>query len=48
MELLIATFNAEIVTSLGFSLIMHPGALAFDYDYLFSEDPQAVIFETGM
>ena len=48
IELLIATFNAEVVTSLGFSLIMHSGALAFDYDHIFGEDPQAVIFETGM
>lgn len=40
LALVIATFTADVVTSFGFSIMRHPNALTFDYDYLFNSDPE--------
>lgn len=42
LALVIATFTADVVTSFGFSIMRHPNALTFDYDYLFNSDPEMI------
>jgi hypothetical protein len=42
IELAIATFTTEITTNFGFSIIRHPDALVFDYDYIFESDQEAI------
>ncbi|MGP1385092.1 MAG: cobyrinic acid a,c-diamide synthase [Thainema sp.] len=44
VELMMATFTAEIVTHLGFSLIRHHSSFQFDYDLIFADEPQEAIF----
>ncbi|MBD2079195.1 cobyrinic acid a,c-diamide synthase [Leptolyngbya sp. FACHB-17] len=41
IELAIATFTTEVISSFGFSVIRHPDAIVFDYDYVFGVDPEA-------
>lgn len=41
IELAIATFTTEVISNFGFSVIRHPDAIAFDYDYIFDVDPEA-------
>lgn len=41
-ELVMATFTTEITSHVGFSVIRHVNALAFDYDYIFGESPDAI------
>jgi hypothetical protein len=43
-ELVIATFAANTVTSLGFLIIRHLNFLAFDYEYIFSDEPESIFF----
>lgn len=42
IELAIATFTTEITSNFGFSVIRHPDALAFDYEYIFRLDQDAI------
>jgi hypothetical protein len=44
VELMMATFTAEVVTNLGFSLIRHSSSFQFDYDFIFADEPQEAIF----
>ncbi len=44
VELLIATFTAEVVTHLGFSIIRSPNALQFDYEDIFAAETPDAIF----
>ncbi|MBC7996890.1 MAG: cobyrinic acid a,c-diamide synthase [Leptolyngbya sp.] len=44
LELVIATFTTDVATNFGFSIMRHPNALTFDYDYLFDLD-QDMIFD---
>jgi len=46
IELAMATFTTEITTNFGFSVIRHPQSLAFDYDFIFGEEQDA-IFVSG-
>lgn len=41
-ELAIATFTTEITSSFGFSIIRHPDAMMFDYDYIFKSDQDEI------
>jgi hypothetical protein len=44
VELVMATFTAEVTSSFGFTIIRHPNSLAFDYDYIFqpeADQPEA-------
>ncbi len=41
ITLAIATFTTEVISNFGFSVIRHPDAIAFDYDYIFTIDPDA-------
>ncbi|MGJ3253718.1 MAG: cobyrinic acid a,c-diamide synthase [Elainellaceae cyanobacterium] len=45
VELIMATFTTDKTTRFGFSIIRHPNALMFDYDYIFAPEPD-VIFST--
>ena len=47
LELVIATFTTDVATSFGFSIMRHPHALTFDYDYLFNSDSE-MIFDLSM
>ncbi len=47
LELVIATFTTDVATSFGFSIMRHPNALTFDYDYLFNSDSE-MIFDLSM
>lgn len=40
IHLVMATFQTNIVTNLGFSVIRHPNSLVFDYDYILTNDQQ--------
>jgi hypothetical protein len=42
IELAIATFTTEAISSFGFSVIRHPDAISFDYDYIYEIDPEVV------
>lgn len=41
-ELVMATFTTEKTSQLGFSVIRHVNALAFDYAYIFGDSPEAI------
>ncbi|MEM9213410.1 MAG: cobyrinic acid a,c-diamide synthase [Cyanobacteria bacterium P01_F01_bin.150] len=43
-ELVMATFTTDVTSQFGFSVIRHVNALAFDYDYIFGEVPEAIFF----
>lgn len=42
VQLVMATFSAEIVTGFGFGIIRHPKFLIFDYDYIYKSDSEAI------
>lgn len=42
IELAIATFTTEITSNFGFSVIRHPDAFAFDHEYIFRLDQDAI------
>lgn len=42
IELVIATFSRETVTTLGFLIIHHFDFLIFDYDYIFNYEPEYI------
>jgi hypothetical protein len=42
VELAIATFTTEAIIQFGFSVIRHPDAVIFDYEYIFNPDSDAV------
>lgn len=42
IELAIATFTTEITSNFGFSIIRHPDAMMFDYDYIFKPDQDEI------
>ena len=48
IELVMATFSTETVINLGFSLIRHADSFQFEYDYIFSDEPQEAIFSYGV
>jgi hypothetical protein len=37
-----ATFTTDTTTHFGFSIIRHPQALVFDYDYIFTTEPEVL------
>ncbi len=41
-ELMMATFTTDTVTNLGFLMIRHLNFLVFDYDYIFSKEPESL------
>jgi hypothetical protein len=43
-ELVIATFSANTVTNLGFLIIRHLNFLVFDYEYIYSDEPESIFF----
>jgi hypothetical protein len=45
IELIIATFTAVTVTHFGFSVILTPNSLNFDYEYIFGSEPVQAIFD---
>lgn len=45
VELAIATFTTEITTHFGFTLIRHPQALVFDYQYIFGSESDAIFLQ---
>jgi len=45
IELAIATFTTEITTQFGFTIIRHPQALVFDYQYIFGSDSDAIFLQ---
>lgn len=42
IELVMATFTTETVTTFGFSIIRHVKSLVFDYDYIFNSEQDGV------
>lgn len=42
IELAMATFTTETTSNFGFSIIRHPHSLAFDYEFIFEEDQEAI------
>jgi hypothetical protein len=42
IELVMATFNTDTVTNLGFLIIRHLNFLVFDYEYIFNSEPEAL------
>jgi hypothetical protein len=42
VALAIATFTTDAATNFGFSIIRHPQALVFDYDYIFENEPEVL------
>lgn len=40
-ELVMATFTVDTVTNLGFLMIRHLNFIVFDYDYIFSSEPES-------
>jgi len=47
VELVIATFTTDIVSTFGFSIIRHLNSLVFDYDYIMNPE-QEVIFDVQL
>lgn len=45
IELLMATFTKETVINLGFLIIHHPNFLVFDYEYIFTPEPEYIFTE---
>ncbi|MDA0672450.1 MAG: cobyrinic acid a,c-diamide synthase [Cyanobacteria bacterium] len=45
VELVMATFTAEVVGNLGFGIIRTPNAFQFDYDYIYASEPGEAIFD---
>ncbi len=45
VELVIATFTAEVVGNLGFGIIRSPNAFQFDYDYIYAPEPAEAILD---
>lgn len=42
VELVMATFTADTVTNLGFSIVRHLNFLVFDYEYIFNSEPECI------
>lgn len=42
IHLVMATFNTDIVTHFGFSIIRHVNSLVFDYEYIFNPEQEGV------
>lgn len=42
LQLAMVTFTAEATINFGFEVIRHPDWLVFDYEHIFSDDPEAV------
>lgn len=42
IELVIATFTTDVVTSFGFSIIRHLQSLSYDYEYIFKPEQDAI------
>ncbi len=45
IELAMATFTTEVTTNFGFSIIRHPQALVFEYNYVFETDQDAFFLQ---
>ncbi|MBD2540099.1 cobyrinic acid a,c-diamide synthase [Coleofasciculus sp. FACHB-SPT36] len=42
IQLVIATFNTDLVTHFGFTIIRHLNSLVFDYEYIFEDEQEGV------
>ncbi|MEB3359323.1 MAG: hypothetical protein VKK04_21535 [Synechococcales bacterium] len=42
IELVMATFTTDKTSHFGFTIIRHPNSFAFDYDFIFEEEPEAI------
>lgn len=45
IELVMATFTTDVVTSLGFSIIRNVDYLVFDYEYIYNPEPENVFIQ---
>ncbi len=45
IELIMATFTTDIVTTFGFSIIRHANSLVFDYEQIYQPEPDETLFQ---